>query len=173
MFLSCRIILLMVLATVLASCATPPPSVHFSRPAGMFPADGLLVQRALFTARGRQFALNGYLALSAAGGKRLIVTETFGNVMADVLVKPDGKVFVMKSSRMFPEKYIRRLMAADLECVFGNAPAADCPVTMAGKNHCVIDRGGYQLDLRIVETKPGAQPVAMFDETKVGTGVTK
>ncbi len=164
MFLSCRIIFFVVLAAVLAGCATRPPN-HFSPPVGMFPANGLLIQRALFTARGRQFALNGYLALSETGGKRLIVTETFGNVMADVLVKPDGRVFVIKSSRMFPERYIRRLVVADLECVFGSAPAADCPVTMPGKNHFVIDRGGYQLDLRIVETKSSAQPAAMFDET--------
>ena len=148
-----------------AGCATTPPPNHFSRPTGMFPANGLLIQRALFTARGRQFALNGYLALSETGGKRLIITETFGNVMADVLVKPDGRVFVNKSSRMFPERYIRRLVVADLECVFGSALAADCPVVMPGKNHFVIDRGGYQLDLRIVETKSGAQPAAMFDET--------
>src|SRR5690348_9075462 len=93
------------LALMLAvGCAsTQPPANHFTRPANLFPADGLLVQRALFTARGRQFPLNGYLALSEAGGKRLIVTENFGNVMADLLVKPDGKVFVLRSSRMFPE----------------------------------------------------------------------
>ena len=149
-----------------AGCATPPSQNRFVWPDRRFPADGLLTQRALFTARGRQFALNGYLALSSTGGKRLIVTETFGNVMADVLLKPDGKVFVMKSSRMFPEKYIRRLMAADVECVFGSTPAADCPVTMLATNHFVVARGGYRLDLRIVEIKPGAQPSALFDETK-------
>ena len=173
MFFSGRIFGFCMVVALLAGCATTPPPGHFSRPAGLFPADGLLVQRALFTARGRQFALNGYLALSEAGGQRLIVTETFGNVMADVLIKPDGKVFVMKSSRLFPEKYIRRLVVADLECVFGNATALDCPVTMPGTNHFVIDRGGYQLDLRIVQVKPGAQPAAMFDETKAGNGEKK
>jgi hypothetical protein len=30
----------------------------------------------------------------------------------------------------------------------------------------VIQRTGYKLDLRIVETKTGAQPDSMFDETK-------
>jgi len=84
--------------------------------------------------------------------------RNLGNVMADVLVKPDGKVFVMRSSRLFPERYIRRLMAADLACVFGGHPMLDCPVAMPETNHFVIDRGGYKLDLRIVETKPGAQP---------------
>jgi hypothetical protein len=158
--------LLSLILLLAAGCASAPPPKPFSIPAGLFPVNGLLVQRALFTARGRQFALNGYLALSAAGGKRLVVTETFGNVMADVLVKPDGQIFVMQSSRMFPEKYIRRLMVADLACIFGGPTAADCPVTMLATNHFAVDRGGYQLDLRIVETKPGAQPAAMFDETK-------
>ena len=154
------------LALVAGCASAPPPQNHFSRPAGLFPTEGLLIQRALFTARGRQFALNGYLALSETGGKRLIVTETFGGVMADVLLKPDGKVFVMQASRMFPEKYIRRLVAADLECIFGSTPKLDCPVTMLDKNHFVIDRGGYKLDLRMVETKRGPQPAELFDETK-------
>jgi hypothetical protein len=154
------------LVLLVAGCASAPkPEQPFVRPANLFPADGLLVQRALFTARGQQFALNGYLALSETGGKRLIVTETFGNVMADLLVKPDGKTYVLQSSRMFPERYIRRLMAADVECIFGGKPALDCPVTMPETNHFVLDRGGYKLDLRIVETKTGAQPASMFDET--------
>ena len=122
------------------------------------------MQRVLFTARGQQFALNGYLALSAAGGKHLVVTENFGNVMADLLVKPDGKVFVLRSSRMFPERYIRRLMAEDVKCVFGGAPTLDCPVTMPETNHFVLDRGGYKLDIRIVATKAGVQPASMFEE---------
>ena len=125
------------------------------------------MQRVLFTARGRQFALNGYLALSETGGKRLIVTETFGNVMADLLVKPDGTVVVLRSSRMFPEKYIRRLMAADVQCIFGGTPALDCPVTMLDTNRFLLDRGHYKLDLRIVETKVGMQPAQMFDKTAV------
>jgi hypothetical protein len=130
----------------------------------LFPTNGLLVQRALFTARGRQFPLNGYLALSETGGKRLIVTENFGNVMADLLIKPDGKVFALRSSRMFPERYTRRLMAEDVKCIFGGTPGLDCPVTMPETNHFALDRGGYKLDIRIVETKPGAQPASMFDE---------
>lgn len=155
------------LGILAAGCAArPPEQSRFSRPPNWFPAEGLLVQRALFSARGRQYPLNGYLALSGSGGKRLVLTETFGNVMADVLIKPDGGVFVLRSSRMFPEKYIRRFMAADVECIFGGAPKSDCPVTMPGANHFVIDRGGYTLDLRIVETKSGPQPAEMFDETR-------
>ena len=66
-----------------------------------FPADALITQRGVLTVLGRQFTLNGYLASSATGGKRLIVTENFGSVLADVLVKPDGSVQVMRSSRAF------------------------------------------------------------------------
>ena len=56
-----------------AGCATAAPLNSAPRAAGSFPADALVTQRALLTVRGRQLALNGYLALSAAGGKRLIV----------------------------------------------------------------------------------------------------
>ena len=160
-----RNIFLLALLLVAGCVSTPRSTKPFTWPTNVFPAEGMLVQRALFTARGRQFAFNGYLALSETGGKRLIVTETFGNVMADLLVKPDGRVFVLRSSRMFPERYIRRLMAADVECIFGGAPKLDCPVTMPDTNHFILDRGGYKLDLRIVETKIGAQPESMFDET--------
>ena len=123
------------------------------------------MQRALLTIHGRQFALNGYLALSPAGGKRLMVTESLGAMMADVLVKPDGKVYLMRPSRL-PEKYVRRFLVADLECLFGGPAAADCPVTRLAPDHFVIDRGSYRLDLRTVETKPGAQPAELFDETR-------
>src|SRR5580692_2581535 len=94
------LLLLPLLLLLAAGCASAPPMRHYSPAAGSFPAEGLLVQRALLTVHGRQFALNGYLALSPAGGKRLIVSETFGNVMADVLVKPDQQVFVLRSSRL-------------------------------------------------------------------------
>jgi hypothetical protein len=151
-----------------SGCATQPepPAGTSPRPAASLPANAMLSQRALLTARGRQFALNGYLALSERGGKRLVVTESFGSVMADLLVKPDGKVFVMKSSRMFPAKWVRRCMAPDLECLFGTTPAANCRVTTLDTNHFLLERRGYSLDVRIVETKPGPQPAELFDETR-------
>ncbi len=150
-----------------AGCASAPapPARQFSRPRGLFPASGLVTERAVLTARGRQFTLNGYLALSGAGDRRLVVLETFGHVMADVLVKADGRAYVMQSSRMFPAMWIRRYMAADMECIFG-ASTANCPVTMPEPNHFVLKRRGYSLDVRIVEVKAGPQPVELFDETR-------
>jgi hypothetical protein len=162
-------LLIPLMALLAAGCAvTAPPGIPPAArmfPGRMAPVNGLEVQRAVFTARGRQFALNGYLATSETGGKRLIVTETFGNMMADVLVKPGGKVVVVKSSRMFPERYIRRLLVRDVQYLFGPMSAEDPQVKVADTNHITIDRGGYQLDLHIVETKPGPQPAEMFDET--------
>ncbi|MBI3881404.1 MAG: hypothetical protein HY301_15240 [Verrucomicrobia bacterium] len=159
------------LVLLLAGCATATkPAQPFRPPAGMFPANGLVTQRGVLTALGRQFPLNGYLALSESGGRRLIVTENFGKVMADVLVKPDGKIFVMQSSRAFPPKWIRRHVAADLECLLGTTPAtADCPVRMVGTNHFVVERRWYSLDLRTVETRPGPQKAEFFDETRAET----
>jgi hypothetical protein len=157
---------LLPLILLFAGCAGVPPQNQLSRPANLFPADAFITQRALFDARGHQFALNGYLALSATGGKRLVITENFGHVVADVLVKPDGKIFVMQSSRMFPANYIRYGIAADLECIFGGATDKNCPVKKLDANHFVLDRGAYKLDLRILETKPGAQPAELFDETR-------
>jgi hypothetical protein len=159
------LLLLPLLLLLAAGCASAPPMRHYSPAAGSFPAEGLLVQRALLTVHGRQFALNGYLALSPAGGKRLIVSESLGAIMADVLVKPDGKVYLMRPSRL-PEKYVRRFLVPDLECMFGGSVAADCPVTRLAPDHFTVDRGSYRLDLRTVETKPGAQPVELFDETR-------
>jgi hypothetical protein len=159
--------LLSLVFVLTAGCVAPPAAQsHFSPPPHLFPADGFITQRAVFTARGRQFPLNGYLALSETGGKRLVITENFGHVVADVLVKPDGEIFVMQSSRMFSPKYIRLGVAADLQCVFGGATNRDCPVEMPGTNHFMIKRHGYTLDLRILDVKPGAQPANLFDETK-------
>ncbi|MGC9941096.1 MAG: hypothetical protein ABSE48_04630 [Verrucomicrobiota bacterium] len=148
-------------------CATAPPlRSHFSRPPHLFPADGFITQRAVLSVHGRQFPLNGYLALSAAGGKRLVVTENFGHVVADVLVKPEGTIFVMKSSPMFPSKYIRRGLADDLQCLFGDATNQDCPVEMPEADHFILKRRAYSLDLRILEVKSGPQPADLFDAAK-------
>jgi len=124
-----------------------------------------MTYRAIFTARGKQFALTGYLALSESGGKRLIISQALGQTMADVLVKPDGAVYVVQSSPMFKEEWIRRFVAADLECIFGKSPRKKCPVKMVDANHFLINHFWYKLDLRIVETKVGPQPENLFNPT--------
>jgi hypothetical protein len=149
-----------------AGCVTTPLPGNLPRVVNSFPANALMIQRAVLTVHGRQFTLNGYLALSRTGGKRLIITENFGSVLADVLMKPDGDVYVMQSSRMFRPEWIRRYVVADLNCVFGSAPDADCPGRMLNSTHFAIERRSYMLDLQIVETKPGPQPPEMFDEIK-------
>ncbi len=151
-----------------AGCATAPPPENFSLGGNLFPADALMIQRAVLTIHGRQFTLNGYLAVSKTGGKRLIVTENFGAVLADVLVKPDGNIFVMRSSRLFRTKWIQRYVAADLECIFGDATQKDYPVKILSPTHFVTEHRGYTLDLQIMETKPVPQPPELFDETKRG-----
>ena len=152
-----------------AGCATAAPLNNAPRAAGSFPADALVTQRALLTVRGRQFALNGYLALSAAGGKRLIVTQSFGPVLADVLVKRDRTIHVMRSSPMFRPAWIRRYVAADLECIFGDAPACDGPVRMLSATHYAVERRCYKLDLQILQTQPGPQSPELFNETPRAT----
>ena len=153
------------IVALLAGCATSPRS-QIQHPTNSFPTDALITQRGVLTVLGRQFTLNGYLASSAAGGKRLIVTENFGSVLADVLVKPDGTVYVMRSSRAFKPRWIRRYIAADVECLFGAGVKTDCPGQILSPTHFLIERRRYKLDLQIVETKPGPQPAAMFDESK-------
>jgi hypothetical protein len=146
------------LVLLAAGCASPMPSPSsLPRPAELFPANALVTQRAVLTVRGRQFALNGYLALSETGGRRLIVTEMFGQVLADVLVKQDGTVHVMRSGRTFRPAWIRNYVAADMERVL----AETSPV--------VLVRRGYTLEVRTVETKPGPQPPELFDETRKAT----
>ena len=148
-----------------AGCATRPAQPSATVP-HKSPPDAFITQRAVLTARGKQFTLNGYLSMSEAGGKRLLVTENFGNVLADVLVKPDGVAHVMRSSAAFRPAWIKRFVAADLECVFGNPVGRRCNVEALSPTHFVVKRFWYTLDLRIVETKPGPQPPEMFDQTK-------
>jgi hypothetical protein len=154
--------LLMLVALLGVGCGTTPKSA-FRRPATPFPPEALVTQRGVLTARGKQFTLNGYTSLSEKGGMRLIVMENFGGVLADVLVKRDGSVHVMRSSAAFRPAWIERYVAADLKCVFGDAPESSCPGQMISPTHFVIKRFWYSLDLQIVEVKPGPQPAAMFE----------
>ncbi|HEU6449167.1 MAG TPA: hypothetical protein VFV23_12080 [Verrucomicrobiae bacterium] len=157
-----RKFLFLPLLLMFAGCVTH----HFSPPPGLFPANAFITQRATFTARGKQFPLDGFLAMSETGGKRFVITAMMGVVVADILVKPDGKIYIMRSSQMFPEKYIRNGVARDLECIFGGADDKNCPVQMLDRKHFIVHRFGYTLDVRILDVKPGPQPAKLFDETK-------
>ncbi len=148
-----------------AGCASPPQSPSPHEPHD-FPADALVTQRGVLTVRGRQFALNGYLALSEKEGKRLIVTQSFGQVLADVLLNPDGSVHVMRPSTIFPEEWIRSYVAADLESLTSEATEGDCPVRRLSATHFVIQRRQYRLELHTVEIKPDPQPGELFDASR-------
>ena len=161
-----RNLFFLLLIFLAAGCVTTPPPGNLPLAANSFSADALMIQRAVLTVHGRQFTLNGYLALNKTGGKRLIVTENFGAVLADVLVKPDGRIFVMRSSQLFRPEWIRHYVVADLECIFGDSPQADCPGKMLNPTHFVMEHRGYTLDLQIVEIKSGSQPPELFDATK-------
>lgn len=131
-----------------------------------FPANAFMTHRAIFTARGKQFALTGYLALSESGGKRLIISQPMGQTMADVLVTPDGTVHVMQSSPAFKPEWVRKYVASDLECIFAKYPREKCPVQVLDADHFLIKHFFYKLDLRIVETKIGPQPEKLFDPSQ-------
>jgi len=162
-----RLTILALLPNLLVTgCATEKSKTNAGALERHFPANAFMTHRAIFTARGRQFALTGYLALSETGGKRLIISQALGQTMADLLVKPDGTVYVMQSSPMFKPDWIRRYVAADLECIFGAHTPKKCPVQMLDSNHFLIKHFWYKLDLRIVETKTGPQPESLFDPSK-------
>ena len=146
-------------------CSTVPKT-SFRPAASPLPLDALVTQRGVLTVLGRQFTLNGYLALSATGGKRLVVTENFGNVLADVLIAPDGTAHVMRSSRAFKPEWIRRYLAADVQCLTGGATAEECPGQYVSPTHFVVQRRWYKLDLQTVSVKAGAQPTTMFDASR-------
>lgn len=146
-------------------CPTQSLPGNFLPTDGAFPADALLTQRAILTVRGRQFTLNGYLALSGTGAKRLIVMDSFSAVLADVLLKSDGTVHVMRSSRILRPAWIQRYVVADLQCVFGAGQDEPCQVRTLSARHFVIERSSYKLDLQIVRIEPALQPAGLFDET--------
>lgn len=149
----------------LAGCASAL-KCSAPRPANLFPADAFQTHRAIFTALGHQYTFNGYLSLSKDGGKRLVIMENFGRVLADVLVKPDGEVFVMQDSKAFKAERIRRFIAADLETIFGERPVEKWRVQMPDPNHFVLQRRWYSLDLRVIASQAGEQSPTMFDATK-------
>lgn len=152
-------------ASLGVGCATTPRAPSLHEPPTL-PADAFVTQRGVLTVRSRQFALNGYLALSRAEGKRLIVTQSFGQVLADLLVKADGSVHVMRRNTLFPDKWIRRYVAADLQLLTGEAPELNGSVHWQSGTRFVMERRQYRLELDTVEIKPGPQPVELFDATR-------
>jgi hypothetical protein len=160
----------LLLVGLLAGCASPParpPAFEVPRTT-LFPASALITQRAVLKVRGREFALNGYLALNDSRDMRLVVTALFGQVLADVLVKQDGRIRVMQSSGMLRPAWIERYVAADVQCIFGGSPPADCPARMLSSSHFVVTRRWYTLDVRIVQNQPGPQRPELFDENRPG-----
>lgn len=158
------------LALLAAGCAAPKDftirnPAPFPHPAKLFPAEALVTQRAVLTVHGRQFTLNGYVAKSETRGLRLVVTENFGGVLADVLVTPGGKILVLQARPPFRPAWVKRFLAADLQCVFDDRAETDCPLQMLSETHFVIERRTYKLDLRTVDVKPGLQSAAMFEAT--------
>lgn len=152
-------------ASLGVGCATTPRAPSLHEPPTL-PADAFVTQRGVLTVRSRQFALNGYLALSRAEGKRLIVTQSFGQVLADLLVKADGSVHVMRSNTLFPDKWIRRYVAVDLQLLTGEAPEVNGPAHWRSGTRFVIERRQYRLELDTVDIKPGPQPVELFDAAR-------
>jgi hypothetical protein len=162
-----RLTILASLAVLLVTgCATTKTNTNAGIAELHFPDNAFMTHRAIFTARGKQYALTGYLALSESGGKRLIISQPLGQTMADLLVTPDGTVHVMQSSPAFKPEWVRRYVAADLECIFGRHPQKKCPVHVLAPDHFFIKHFFYKLDLRIVETKGGPQPESLFDPAK-------
>ena len=155
---------------LLVGCATTPPSPPpaLPPPAPAFPPEARVTQRGVLTVHGRQFTLNGYVATSAAHGLRLVLLENFGGLLADVLVKRDGQVFVLQAKPPFRPAWVEHHIAADLKCIFRPAPETHCPVRLASPDHFIIERRGYKLELHTVEVKPGVQPAELFDETRGG-----
>ncbi len=159
----CSLLVVMLLG---AGCATAPLADNSWRAQRHFAPDGFMTHRAILTARGKQYPINGWLAMSKTGGMRLVVTEHFGTALADVLVKPDGSVHLMsKNSRLKPS-WIRKYLAEDLKCLFGpdDMLVQSCPVKVISPDHYVIKRFWYELDLRIVENHPGPQPAGLFED---------
>ncbi|HNQ72915.1 MAG TPA: hypothetical protein PKN95_04835 [Verrucomicrobiota bacterium] len=153
--------LLLGMSLGLTGCVTPPRTgLQEARPD--FPPEALITQRGVLTVfGGRQFPLNGYAALSAERGLRLVVTENFGGVLADVLLATDGKTYVMRSSPALQPRWIERYLAADARWLFG-LDRHPCPGEVLGPDRYRIKRRWYRLEVQTVSVVPGPQPPESF-----------
>jgi hypothetical protein len=157
-----------VFAALLTGCAVVPKTT-VALPAKSVPSEAFITHRGVLTARGRQFPMNGYLAVSPDRGQRLVITEQFGKVLADVLVQPGGNVHVVRSSRALRERWIREHVVADMQCVLDLAPEEECPGERLAPDRVRIQRRWYQLELTTVETRTCPQPASLFDPPLAGT----
>jgi hypothetical protein len=83
----------------------------------VFPAAYRSTQRAIITARGKQFTCDGLLAVSPTGGHHLALVSSFGTV-TDVRVTPAGQVEVLKETPLLRADWSRRFVARDLQRLF-------------------------------------------------------
>ena len=107
--------------------------------------------------------MTGYIARSETNGLRLLMTENFGGVLADVIIEPSGKVIVVQTKPPLRPAWAENYVAEDLRCVFGRGSPEDCPGWMLSPNHYVIKRPRYTLDLQTVEVKTNVPPASVFD----------
>ena len=91
-----------------------------------------------------------------------------GQVLADVLIKPDGAVVLMRPSPVLRRSWVEGYVARDVVSLFGN-PSPPCFSLPMDSSHVVMTNSNYILDLQTVGIKPGLQPVSLFDETKAAT----
>jgi len=60
----------------------------------------------------------------------------------------------------------KKYLAVDLKCLFGHTGEL-CPVTTVSPTHYVLTRRCISSDCAFVETRPGRQPDALFEDAKV------
>jgi hypothetical protein len=149
----------------LAGCAT-----FRKERTATFPEEAFITHRAVLSARGgKQFTFNGYLSQSATRGQRLILMESFGTVLADLLIRPSGEVHVLRAAPAIKPVLLERYVARDIQCIF-KVPAPDgCKVTEVSPKHFRVKRWMYTLDLHVLEVKAGQQPDSMFHTDSSGT----
>jgi hypothetical protein len=80
-----------------------------------------MVHRVVMTAGGRQFVMDGHLAVRADGSMRLVAMGQLG-VIAEVSISAEGEIDVGQTHRRFPKRWARRYIARDMRLLFGTPP---------------------------------------------------
>jgi len=86
-----------------------------------FPAVYQATQRAIITVGRRQFACDGFLTASPAGGWHLALISMLG-LVTDVRVKSDGAAEVLKVTPLFRQDWARDYVARELRWLFAPPP---------------------------------------------------